>query len=180
MLNEAQASFRQGYSTIDHVFTLLALVQKQLLSHGKLYACFIDFKKAFDLVDRNTLWLILKKNGIRGKMYKAVKSMYEDVKARVRVGGDLTEAFMCRRGLKQGDSCSLVLFSLLINKLANEIVLSGKHGITLSPDIFKKLIMLFADDVVPLSNTIVGVQQQLSVLRDTAERLHLVVNFDKS
>ena len=122
MLNEAQAGFRQGYSTIDHVFTLLALVQKQLLSHGKLYVCFIDFKKAFDLVDRNTLWLILKKNGIRGKMYKAVKSMYEDVKARVRVGGDLTEAFMCSRGLKQGDSCSPVLFSLLINELANEIV----------------------------------------------------------
>ena len=40
--------------------------------------------------------------------------------------------------------------------------------------------MLFADDVVLLSNTIVGIQQQLSVLRDRAERLHLVVNFDKS
>ena len=71
------------------------MVQKQLLNHGKLYVCFIDFKKAFDLIDRNTLWLILKKNGIRGKMYKAVKGMYEVVKARVRVGGDLTEAFMC-------------------------------------------------------------------------------------
>ena len=140
---------------------------------------FIDFKKAFDLVDRNTLWLILKKNGIRGKMYKAVKSMY-DVKARVRVGSDLTEAFMYSRGLKQGDSCSPVLFSLLINELANEIVLKGKHGITLSPDILQILIMLFADDVVLLSNTIVGIQQQLSVLRDTAERLHLVVNLDKS
>ena len=66
-------------------------VQKQLLNHGKLYVCFIDFKKAFDLIDGNTLWLILKKNGIRGKMYKAVKSIYEVVKARVRVGGDLTE-----------------------------------------------------------------------------------------
>ena len=92
---------------------------------------FIDFKKAFDLVDRNTLWLILKKNGIRGKLYKAVKSMY-DVKARVRVGSDLTEAFMCSRGLKQGDSCSPVLFSLLLNEIANEIVLKGKHGITLA------------------------------------------------
>ena len=60
MLNEAQADFRQGYSTIDHVFMLLALVQKQLLKHGKLYVCFIDFKKAFDLIDRNTLWLIRK------------------------------------------------------------------------------------------------------------------------
>ena len=140
---------------------------------------FIDFKKAFDLVDRNTLWLILKKNGIRGKMYKAVKSMY-DVKARVRVGSDLTEAIMCSRGLKQEDSCSPVLFSLLLNEIANEIVLKGKHGITLSPDILQILIMLFADDVVLLSNTIVGIQQQLSVLRDRAERLHLVVNFDKS
>ena len=180
MLNEAQAGFRQGYSTIDHVFTLLALVQKRLLNHGKLYVCLIDFKKAFDLIDRNTLWLILKKNGIRGKMYQAVKSMYEVVTARVRVGGDLTKAFMCSRGLKQGDSCSPILFSLLINELANEIVLKGKHGITLSPDILQILIMLFADDVVLLSNTIVGLQQQLSVLRDTAKRLHLVVNFEKS
>ena len=113
-------------------------------------------------------------------MYKAVKSMYEDVKARVRVGGDLTEAFMCSRGLKQGDSCSPVLFSLLINELANEIVQKGKHGITLSPDILQILIMLFADDVVLLSNTIVGLQQQLNVLRDTAKRLRLVVNFEKS
>ena len=114
MLNESQAGFRQGYSTSDHVSTLLALVQKQLLNHGKLYVRFIDFKKAFDLIDRNTLWLILKKNGIRGKMHEVVKSMYEVVKARVRVGGDLTEAFVCSRGLKQGDSCSSVLFSLHI------------------------------------------------------------------
>ena len=75
----------------------------------------------------------------------------------------------------KGTTVAQFLFSLLINKLANEIVLNGKHGITLSPDILQILIMLFADDVVPLSNTIVGVQQQLSVLRDTAERLHLVV-----
>ena len=59
MQNKAQAGFRQGYSTIENVFTLLALVQKQLLNHGKLHVCFIDFKKAFDLIDRNTLWLIL-------------------------------------------------------------------------------------------------------------------------
>ena len=71
------------------------------------------------------------------------------------------------------------MFSLLINELANEIILKGKHGITLLPDILHILSMLFADDVVLLSKTIVGLQQQLSVLRDTAQRLHLVVNFEK-
>ena len=141
--NEAQAGFRRNYSTIDDVFTLLALVHKQLLSHGKLYVCFIDFKKAFDLIDRNNLRLILKKNGTKGKMYMAVRRMYEVVKARVRVDGDLTEAFMCSRGLKQGDSCSPVLFSLFTNELGNEIVLKGKHGITLSPDLLQILIVLF-------------------------------------
>ena len=75
---------------------------------------------------------------------------------------------------------SFFLFSLTINKLANEIVLKGERGITLSPDILQILIMFFADDVVLLSNTIVGFQQQLSVLRDTAKRSHLVVSFEKS
>ena len=84
------------------------------------------------------------------------------------------------RGLKQGDSCSPVLFSFLINEIANEIVFKSKHGITLSPDLLQLLIMLFADDIVLLSNTIGGPQQKLNVLRDTAKRLHLVVDFAKS
>ena len=46
-VNEAQAGFRRNYSTVDHIFTLLTLVQKQLLNNGKLYVAFIDFKKAF-------------------------------------------------------------------------------------------------------------------------------------
>jgi len=49
VIHEAQAGFRRNYSTVDHIFTLLTLVQKQLLNYGKLYAAFIDLKKAFDL-----------------------------------------------------------------------------------------------------------------------------------
>ena len=180
LINETQAGFRKGYSTVDHIFTLLALIQKQLLTHGKLYAAFIDFKKAFDFVDRNRLWDILRKNGVKGRMYRAIKSMYSVVKARVRVGGDLTEPFMCPRGLKQGEICSPILFSLFINELANEIIQKGKHGISLSPDLIQMLIMLFADDVILLSFTITGLQHQLNILNDTANNLGLVVNLSKS
>ncbi len=180
LINEAQAGFRRNYSTIDHIFTLLALVQRQLLNHGKLYVAFIDFKKAFDLVDRSCLWAVLRKNGVRGKMYRAIKSMYDVVKTRVRAGGDLTQDFMCPRGLKQGDICSPILFSLFINELAIEIIQNGKHGITLSPELIQILIMLFADDVVLLSYTVIGLQQQLNILKDTAKKLGLVVNLQKS
>ena len=74
MLNEAQAGFRRGYSTIDHMFTLLTLVQKQLLNHSQLYAAFIDFKKAFDRVDIKTLWVVLRKRDIQGKCKERKKA----------------------------------------------------------------------------------------------------------
>ena len=113
-------------------------------------------------------------------MYRAVMSMYEVVKARVRVNGSVTEAFECSRGLKQGENCSPILFSLLINELANEVEQHGKHGITLSPYLIQILIMLFADDVLLISNTVVGLQQQLNILRNAAHKLNLLVNRGKS
>ena len=103
-----------------------------------------------------------------------------DVKTRVRAGGDHTQAFMCPRCLKHGDICSPILFSLFINELAIEIIQNGKHGVTLSPELIQILIMLFADDVVLLSHTVIGLQQQLNILRDTAKKLGLLVNLQIS
>ena len=87
---------------------------------------------------------------------------------------------MCPRGLKQGEICSPVLFSLFINELANEIMQLGRHGIQLIPDLIEIFILLFADDVILVSDTVCGLQNQLNVLFDTANRLSLFVNMDKS
>ena len=144
------------------------------------FPAFIDLKKAFDLVDRRYLWKILLKNGIRGRMYRAVMSMYEIVEARVRVNGDVTDVFDCSSGLKQGENCSPIVFSLLINELANEIEQHGKRGINLSPFLIQIIIMLFADDVLLISNTVIGLQQQLNFLRNTAHKLNRFVNIDQS
>ena len=62
IIGEEQAGFREDRSTSDHIFTLLALIQKQLLRHRKLYVAFIDFLKAFDTVYRTKLWNILYRN----------------------------------------------------------------------------------------------------------------------
>ena len=52
-IGEQQAGFRKDYSTVDHMFTLLVIVQKQLSLNRKLYVAFIDFEKAFDSISRN-------------------------------------------------------------------------------------------------------------------------------
>jgi exonuclease III len=180
ILGDEQAGFREDHSTTDHIFTLLALVQKQLLRHRKLYVAFIDFRKAFDSICRNRLWTVLRKSGLNGKIVAALQSMYRVVKARVRVGADLTDEFLCPQGLKQGEVCSPVLFSLFINELTKDIVNSDTHGIQLAPEILELFILLFADDVILFSDTVIGLQTQLNVLCESAKRLGLVVNLDKS
>ena len=63
------------------MFTLMAIIQKQFALNRKLYVAFIDFEKAFDSIARKLLWLILLQNGIKARLHKCVRSMYENVKA---------------------------------------------------------------------------------------------------
>ena len=184
-MDECQAGFRKNYSTTDHLLIIVAIIQKQLSYHRKLFVAFVDFRKAFDSVVRKILWRILRKNGVNGKMFRVITSMYNVVKAKVRAGCDLTEFFMYPSGLKQGEVCSpffvVVVFLLLsINKLAREIVQRGRHGIQLIPDLTDIFILLFADGVILMSDSVCGLQNQLNILYKTANRLGLVVNLDKS
>ena len=180
LTGELQAGFKQNYSTIDHMFTLLAFVQKQFSLNRKLYIAFIDFEKAFDSVNRSILWHILLKNGIGGKLYNCILSMYDCVKARVRAGAALTDYINCTTGVKQGDVCSPILFSLFINELTNDVVNSGRHGATFINEFIEIFILLLADDVLLISETVIGLQTQLNSLQRSAASLQLNVNMSKS
>ena len=72
--------------------------------------------------------------------------MYDIVKAHVRDGASLTESIHCIRGVKQGDLCSPILFSLFINELALNIIDDGKHGAVLTSTLTE--ILLFADGIL--------------------------------
>ena len=58
---------------------------------------FIDFRKAYDSVVRTKMSNILRKRGVKGKMYPAIVCMYKVVKAKVRSGSDLTDSFIPQR-----------------------------------------------------------------------------------
>ena len=98
------------------MFTLLAFVQKQFSLNRKLYVAFIDFENVFDSINRKLLWHILLKIGIIGKMYRCIKSMYTNVKVRVRCGQKLTDYIDCTFGVKQS-VCGPILFSRFIHPL---------------------------------------------------------------
>ena len=176
LTGECQAGFKKDCSTVDHMFTVMAMIQKQFALNRKLHVAFIDFEKVFDSISRKLLWPILMKNGIKGRLYKCLRSMYENVKARIRCGAKFTDYINCTRGVKQGDMCSPVLFSLFINEIALDIINNGRHGINLSSDFVKLVILLFADDMILLSETVIGLQTQLNSLFSAASRLQLKIN----
>ena len=118
-------------------------------------------------------------NFAKAKLFRCVKSMYAVVKARVRDGASLTESIHCLRGVKQGDVCSQILFSLFINELVLDIIKGGKHGPILTSTLVEIFILLFADDIL-LSETAIGLQNQMNTLYISSEKLQLKVNFDKN
>lgn len=180
-ITEAQAGFRRGRSTIDHIFTLHAIIEKQFANNTKLYVAFVDFYKAFDSVSHATLWSVLSRTGIRGRMLNALRGMYASVKSCVRcAGGELTDYFNCIQGLKQGCLCSPILFSYFINELATDIEKSGKHGVQLLPNQIELFHLLFADDLALMSKTVTGLQNQLNLLHQSTQRLGLKINTDKT
>ena len=56
IIGEEQAAFREGYGTMDHVFVFNEIINLYLSKKKRLYACFIDYEKAFDTIDRVALW----------------------------------------------------------------------------------------------------------------------------
>ena len=92
---EEQAGFRKDYSTTDHVFTLYTIIQNYLSKNKKLYIAFVDFRKAFDSINRNILWDVLRKSGVKGNLYNSLKGIYKSVLACVRDKNVHSEFFNC-------------------------------------------------------------------------------------
>ena len=108
---DEQAGYRKGFSTIDQIFILYAVVSKYISKKkGRMYACFVDFSKAFDSIRHSLLWYQMIKSGIHRKSMRVMQSMYENLKSCVRTQGGLTHYFDCSVGTRQG--CMLLSYLL--------------------------------------------------------------------
>ena len=171
---ESQAGFRKNMGTVDNVFILHGIVTHLLNNNKKMIALFVDFTKAFDYLVRDVIWYKLIKFGVRGKMLDIIRSMYDNVRSRVKYNNTISEDFECCLGVRQGESLSPFLFSMYLNDIEEYYILNGFEGIDLG--ILKLFLLLYADDIVIMSETEEGLHKGLKLLETYCERWKLSVN----
>ncbi len=119
VLSRSQIGFLPNYRTSDHIYTLHTLIEKHVhQDKGRIYACFIDFKKAFDSIWHQGLFYKLIESGIGGKTYDLIKSMYTESKCGIKINTKRTRYLSQERGVRQGCCLSPTLYNIYINELA--------------------------------------------------------------
>jgi hypothetical protein len=116
LLHHSQIGILPNNRTADHILTLKTLHDKYVNQNNEnIYVCFIDFKKVFDSVWHEGLYLKLLENGIGGCFYDMIKDMYFHTRCAVpKVSGHRTPFFSYNRGVGQGCVLSLLGFNLYI------------------------------------------------------------------
>ena len=96
----------------DQIANIHLIIEKAREFQKNIYFCFIDYAKAFDCVDRNKLWKILKEMGILDHLTCLLRNLYAGQEATVRTGHRTTDWFQIGKGLCQGCILSPCLFNL--------------------------------------------------------------------
>ena len=110
-LSDVQAGFRKGRGTRDQIANIRWIMEKATEFQKNIYFCFIDYAKAFDCVDYNKLWNILKEMGIPDHLTCLLRNLYAGQKATLRTDHG-TDLFQIGKGVHQGCILSLCLFNL--------------------------------------------------------------------
>src|SRR5215469_16162091 len=153
LIGEEQGGFRKGRGCLDQVFVVKSLCEKFREKGREVYMAFMDLEKAYDRIDREALWKVVHKYGIRGKLLDAMKGLYIDSRACVKVEGML--------GRKFGVSVGLDSIVREVKRECREdgLGLESTNG----EGLFRVSMVLYADDTVLLGESRESLQRLVSV-----------------
>ena len=190
LIGKEQAGFREGHSTLDHIFLLYSILDLYLKNKKRLYCAFIDYQKAFDTIHRPFLWTKVLKHGINGKILTVIYNLYQNAKSCVETSQGRSDLFSCNVGVRQGENLSPLLFAIFLNDF-NEYMRDRFNGLTTLNNIHRAhmydienylqlFTLLYADDTIILAESPDDLQNGLDAVYEYCNRWQLTVNVDKT
>ena len=178
-LRDQQAGFRQNRSCADQIASLRIIVEQSLEWNSPLYVNFIDYEKAFDSVDRETLWKLMRHYGIPEKFVSLIRHTYEGMTCKVAHASQLSGSFEVRTGVRQGCLLSPFLFLLVIDWIMKTTTTGRNNGIQWT--LWTQLDDLdFADDLALLSHNRNQMQDKTTRLAATSMSTGLKIHRGKT
>lgn len=180
IIPECQNGFRQGRGCRDGVFVLSSVIQLHLrLKNRKVFAAFVDFRRAFDSVDHGLLWRKLYSVGVSVRIINLFRNLYDGAAMQIRSGSRLSAGFGVTSGVLQGEPLSPVFFSLFLSDIEDYFRLREAKGLNVDghTDV---LMLLYADDLVLLADSAPDLNRKLRILKEYTVDNNLEVNTSKT
>ena len=186
LLRRNQNGFRKGRSTTPQILALRRIIEELKISKKKAAIVFVDFKKAFDSVNRSIMFKILSNYGIPEEIINAIKVVYDSHTSYINTPDGPTDPFTTTTGVLQGDTLAPYLFVIVVDYILRQSVgFNNAKGLYIKPnktqrDPAKFLTDLdYADDIA-LTAQISDAQQLLTSLEVASAKVGLMLNAKKT
>ena len=178
-LPDVQAGFRKRRGTRDQIANISWIIEKAREFQKNIYFCFIDYAKAFDCVDHNKLWKILKEMGIPDHLTCLLRNLHAGQEATVRTGHGTTDWFQIGKGVHQGCILSPCLFNLYAEYIMrNTGPDEAQAGIKISGRNINNL--RYADDTALIAESEEELKSLIVKVKEECEKVGLKLNIPKT
>ena len=178
-LPDVQAGFREGRRTRGQIAKICQIIKKERNFQKNIYFCFIDYAKAFDCVDHNKLWKILKELGIPDHLTCLLRNLCESQEVTVRTGHGTTDWFQIGKGVRKGCVLSLCLFNLYTEYIMRNAGLEqAQGGIKIEGRNINNL--RYADGTTLVAESEEELKSLLMIVKEESEKVGLKLNIQKT
>ncbi|KMQ95932.1 endonuclease-reverse transcriptase [Lasius niger] len=176
--SETQFGFRNSLGTREALFAMQVLIQRCRNMNCDVFACFIDYTKAFDRCQHQKIILDLRRVGVDDKDIRVIANLYWNQRARVRVEDRLTEQVEIHRGVRQGCVLSPTLFNIYSEEIFAEALTDLEVGIRINEEYLNNI--RYADETVLLATNLKDLQLLVNRVRAASETYGLELNTKKT
>ena len=177
ILSDEQNGFRAGRRGSDNIFIMNEIIEKRKKEKKNTYIAFLDIEKAYDSLNRELLWALMKKVGLKSKVIKAIKSLYNESRTTFKIGNIVTDWVESNRGVKQGCVLSPLIFALFMEELTTRVK-ALDVGVNIRGS--KLSILLFADDVILVAESEEDLKKMLVTVGEFEKETYIRFSKEKS